>query len=490
MSSVLLKLPDDILISIFIFLLVQDILHLQLTCRALHRFCRNDYIWHNIRFDLPLDIPPYIDPNALSGIELRRLCVQALRVEHNWRAPTSCVKSMHRVYHGDIVFQTMFLGGWLLTLSRDSTARTCVLSAWNVHDPSNAKRERSILLENTQKARFSAALSNDDIELSIAVYGTSNRTDKEPIKIYRVPLYGDFPPTSYAQPKCALLKENVDGTIYGISIHGEILGAIVAKLVDTFSPPTYRIVFLNIRTGTHVLVDRPGHANHLGAPQLQAFSTQLRLRVFEDYFVLAGTGTGTDSRLLGFQIYDISPILEKMDSICSEQKVVSLGEPLVQYFPLSIPFHGYEHHISGLTTGSYLRFITSLCFPPPSTSSFGHVVHFPLPPAGRPEMEHCPETSIVKHKFPTSGASWDAQLVEIGQTGRRAVWLQRHLETDQFVFMRATFPLNQEPLVGSLLPSHMVFPFEAHTCQSISLDEATGRVCLAFHTGELYLLQF
>jgi len=219
---------------------------------------------------------------------------------------------------------------------------------------------------------------------------------------------------------------------------------------------------------------------------LQAFSTQLRLRVFHKYFVLVGAGNDTDSRFLGLQIYDISPILDWISKPAKEEGVLTLSDPVAQYHPLSIPVHGLEHTISAHTTGPYLRYISSVCFPPPSTSSVGHVIHFPLPPAN--QLKPLPEQNVILHRFPTSGSLWDAQSMEIGQTGRRAVWLQRHLETDQFVFMKATFPLNQEPMVANLLPSHMVFPFEAHTCQSISLDEATGRVCLAFHTGEMYLL--
>jgi len=84
-----------------------------------------------------------------------------------------------------------------------------------------------------------------------------------------VPLHGDFPSASYAQPKCVLSKNNVDGNVYGISLYGDILGAIVAKLVDTLNPPIFRIIFVNIRTGAHILVDRPGQANRVGAPRLQ-----------------------------------------------------------------------------------------------------------------------------------------------------------------------------------------------------------------------------
>jgi len=150
---------------------------------VLHHFCAADYIWHNIKFDLPLEISPHIDPNALSGLFLKKLCIQALRVEHNWKTPFSQVKGMHRVYHGDIPFQTMYLSGWLITLSRPSTATTCTLSVWNTRDPSNAKRERSILLEHTQKARFAASLSNDELEVTVAVYSTANRADKEYVSL-------------------------------------------------------------------------------------------------------------------------------------------------------------------------------------------------------------------------------------------------------------------------------------------------------------------
>ncbi|THV07402.1 hypothetical protein K435DRAFT_959979 [Dendrothele bispora CBS 962.96] len=486
MSSLLLRLPDDILISIFLLLPVEALLILQQTCRVLHRFCTTDYIWHNIKIDQPLDVPVHIDPNTLSGLRIKKLCIQALRVEHNWKAPFSQVKGVHRVYHGDIPFQTTYLSDWLVILSRPSTATTCTLSVWNVRDPSKAKRERSILLENTQKARFTASLSDDGLEATIAVYGTANRADKEPIRVYIVPLYGDFPPASYAQPKCALKKENVDGYVYGISICGEVLGAILAKLVDSFTPPTFRIMFLNIRTGAHVLVDQSGQANRLGAPFLQVFSAQLRLRVFQNYFLLIGTGSGADSRLLGLEMYSISPVLSKLNAFTQGRDVLRLGDPLMQYFPLSIPVHGFEHKISAMVTGPYLRSISSVCFPPPYTSNVGYVVRFPLPSPN--QLKPSPEHNTVVHKFATSGSSWGVELIEIGQTGRRVIWLQRHLETDQFAFMKATFPLDQEPVVGPLLPSHMVFPFEAHTCQSIALDEATGRVCLAFHTGEMYLL--
>ncbi|KAF8206452.1 hypothetical protein K438DRAFT_1817228 [Mycena galopus ATCC 62051] len=41
-----------------------------------------------------------------------------------------------------------------------------------------------------------------------------------------------------------------------------------------------------------------------------------------------------------------------------------------------------------------------------------------------------------------------------------------------------------------LFSRHFALPFELHACRSLAFEEATGTVCLAVHTGELYILRF
>ncbi|KAL1697078.1 hypothetical protein GGG16DRAFT_84715 [Schizophyllum commune] len=122
----------------------------------------------------------------------------------------------------------------------------------------------------------------------------------------------------------------------------------------------------------------------------------------------------------------------------------------------------------------------------------------------------------------------------LGRTGRRAVWLERNWENDIFALVKADFgaaaghafgalavgtewktasvdcnPISsdakatgdprqtsqttaekRQPVIAPLLPPHLALPFEAHACQSLAFDEAKGRVCLAMHTGDVYVVDF
>lgn len=87
------------------------------------------------------------------------------------------------------------------------------------------------------------------------------------------------------------------------------------------------------------------------------------------------------------------------------------------------------------------------------------------------------------------GAKTSVDKVCVGKTGRRAVWLQRHWDTDEFDVMRSTFSASSK--VGALFPKHLAFPFgPLHTCQSLAFDEATGRVAMSLLTGQLYILDY
>lgn len=77
----------------------------------------------------------------------------------------------------------------------------------------------------------------------------------------------------------------------------------------------------------------------------------------------------------------------------------------------------------------------------------------------------------------------------IGMSGQRAVWLQRRWDTDEFEFIRASFSSSAaETKIVNLLPKHLALPFEAHRCSSLAFDEASGRVCIGLHTGEIFVL--
>jgi hypothetical protein len=68
-----------------------DLIYDTQICRVLHAFGSTDYIWQQLKIDLPLNIPPDVDINSLSGVELQQIVIDALRLEHNWRKPVSQV---------------------------------------------------------------------------------------------------------------------------------------------------------------------------------------------------------------------------------------------------------------------------------------------------------------------------------------------------------------------------------------------------------------
>lgn len=102
----------------------------------------------------------------------------------------------------------------------------------------------------------------------------------------------------------------------------------------------------------------------------------------------------------------------------------------------------------------------------------------------------CPHGAMPVHVFSTP-ASAASDIICLGPTGRRAVWLERRWDTDSFTLMKATFfrEGKHAAIVERLLPAHTAMPFEIYSCQSMAFEESTGRVCLGLHTGELYILQ-
>jgi hypothetical protein len=103
------------------------------------------------------------------------------------------------------------------------------------------------------------------------------------------------------------------------------------------------------------------------------------------------------------------------------------------------------------------------------------------------EVSPVQSTLTVQHFNVPAKTSVDK--VCLGKTGRRAIWLQRHWDTDEFDVMKGSF--SGPPKVGALFPRHLAFPFgPLHACQSLAFDEATGRVAISLLTGQLYVVDY
>ena len=113
---------------------------------------------------------------------------------------------------------------------------------------------------------------------------------------------------------------------------------------------------------------------------------------------------------------------------------------------------------------------------------------FRLPDLTDPNLEvPLVQSRVTVQHFPIP-AKTSVDKVCLGKTGRRAVWLQRHWDTDEFDVMKSTFSTSSK--VGGLFPKHLAFPFgPLHTCESLAFDEASGRVAMSLLTGQLYILE-
>ena len=113
------------------------------TCRALHSFGGNDYVWHRLvsEFPLPVDIPPNTPPTSLPGEELQRLAIKAIRLDANWRQPEPRICGVHELIDDkseQYVDQMQFLpgGNWLWTAQRTLKRESWYtrMSLWSLED--------------------------------------------------------------------------------------------------------------------------------------------------------------------------------------------------------------------------------------------------------------------------------------------------------------------------------------------------------------------
>ena len=60
----------------------------------MHAFGSTDYLWHRLvkQSDLPLDVPVDTPASQLPSDELQRLVIRAIRVQLNWRQPSSQIR--------------------------------------------------------------------------------------------------------------------------------------------------------------------------------------------------------------------------------------------------------------------------------------------------------------------------------------------------------------------------------------------------------------
>jgi len=139
------------------------------TCRMLYGLGSNDYLWHRIvpTIRIPLGIPADVDTNSLTGAELQKIVIKAIRLEHNWRKPTSRITRMTPVLQettGVPIDEMRLLPGarWLVTAQRNRPLGrlSTTISLWCLEDIDGIYRSAQIEITGTY--RDFAVISHPD----------------------------------------------------------------------------------------------------------------------------------------------------------------------------------------------------------------------------------------------------------------------------------------------------------------------------------------
>ncbi|KAJ7650298.1 hypothetical protein FB45DRAFT_887509 [Roridomyces roridus] len=434
----LLSLPQDILLEILTLLEPKDVLLLSQTCRGLHQYTLNDYVWHRLadKCDLPLDT--HADLQNIPGPILQTIVTNALRVDLNWRRPISRLKKLTRVDEDTLnVHQIQFIfSQWLIVLRRSVSAAS--LSVWRVgHIPTPYRASFLDIPADTVPLKFSAAIQNGSEKVLIALI-SNTKPSGTLLSVYSVPLNsktddGFTPPRALS----TVHRLEADGRFCEVHACGDMVA--VAIFINTSA---YRILFLNWVTGAQYIID----------PQLSEQYTQLHFKLLPKHLVFAGVRSPST---LVLRIHDMT------------EGPMSLSTPDTEYEAETAIVDDYEFPADSARTSSHISLISfhSLV----QRRGGDYIFHFPLRGSG--------------HKLPSfvypfhTHASASAEIVRLGETGRRAVWLERRWTNDEFTLMKAIFSTDERKpvVVAPLLARHTALPFELNT---------------AVHSGELYLLEF
>jgi hypothetical protein len=130
------------------------------TCRVFHALGSNDYLWHRIvpTVRIPLGIPADVDINSLSGAELQKIVIQAIRLERNWKKPTSHITRVTPVLQETTnvpIDEMRLLPGarWLVTAQRNRPLGrlTTTVSLWCLEDIDAIYRSAQIEITGTYR---------------------------------------------------------------------------------------------------------------------------------------------------------------------------------------------------------------------------------------------------------------------------------------------------------------------------------------------------
>ncbi|KAI8980200.1 hypothetical protein BD414DRAFT_421160 [Trametes punicea] len=499
----LADLPEDILFDVIQYLDVRDVLALRRTCRALHAFGGNDYVWHRIAadFPLPLDLPYNTSPSAIPGDELQRLTIKAIQLDANWRSPTTRVRGLCALIDdksGQYVDQMQFLPGgkWLWTAQRTLKRESWYtrMGLWSLEDMSSPQRVWSTEISGIY--RSCTLLQSSEGDFATLVVGVCDH--REVIEVHSISLqdaqnmqYGIYPMHPHAKSKQLHIvphprAPHLRPIIHELAAYDRLLIVTIFALDTGGGAGSLQILFVDPETGATKWVD-PRFA--------QSFSF-LWVRVWGDYLFLVGEV----NEAFVVRVYRIPspfstpvngtpraspPAPGSTDDLDHDYAYTDLGPTIAQFVgPTPMPVPG--HHIAQVSPATSSPSLAAVMF--------YHSVHPHSAQLLRFSFDISSEAVVltgISSKDFAIGNESSAQLAQVGALGMRGVWLEHNWETQMNRVMKMAYdPRTRTAEVGMLLPPDPELPFTPNMCHSLAFDEVTGRLCLGMYDGNVYILDF
>lgn len=137
----------------------------------MHALGSSDYVWHQLKIDLPLEI----DQKTHAGeyrpfYEIRHSLINAFRIDGNWCSKSTQIQRLTRIDHGGIISRVQLLSeDWLITLSRNQVTDTTYLSAWYL-DKSGGAHCAAKVEVRSRPNRFAATVRDHGDSAVVALF--------------------------------------------------------------------------------------------------------------------------------------------------------------------------------------------------------------------------------------------------------------------------------------------------------------------------------
>ncbi|EIN04839.1 hypothetical protein PUNSTDRAFT_128091 [Punctularia strigosozonata HHB-11173 SS5] len=494
-------LPEDLILEIALQLDFEDLLAFKQTCRIFHLCACSDYLSRRLAlsFHLPLDIDPWEELSALSGREIQRRMVRALKLDKNWSRGVPRIKQFvhirgHVVHNDELSIGRMALlpgAQWLLTVQsnrrRGRTSATCTF--WSLHDV--RQPYRAACLEVSGQYMFSTA--ETACGKSPATYAvTYTQSGEDFLDVYNVPLEQRWAPIdSVTGTPQLLLRVRRPPDCPGVMYKVRLMGDFVATTISRDGSP-YGVLVVCISSGHRVLLELPS----IG--ELQGSYIEF---VGDDLVIVTSQFDGVMVDKIA--IPALFACSDPESSSCSAS-TIRLKKPRTIW--AGVPIHPDAIVSFGASPGPRM---TGWRLSHVNVLSFGQSLYLArIPPstctssndADGTDADSGPSDLPRSATRPAGLTSQDSTA--LGPWGHRAVWLERNWEDEHVRLMkmsasppdhhgrRGTETTDMGIKLGVLVPPVPNLPFRPAECRSLAFDEAKGRVVLGLYSGDLCVLDF